>query len=174
MENKKRKLKKGILASILTIALITALSTSVFAASSASQTVNVNATIDPTATLAVSTNSISFGDVNPLTTSYEKDWSAAVQSNATYNLTAVASDDFKTSDSTPKVFSISHLGIKLQSDANYQTMSKDSTKPVTLAASQPATADTVYPINMQLNTDWVNAVPGSNYSTNVTLQASQF
>jgi len=52
-------------------------------------------------------------------------------------------------------------------------MSKDSSNPITLATSQPATANTVYPINLQLNTDWLNSVPG-NYSTTVILQASQF
>jgi hypothetical protein len=169
----KIRLKKGILGGIVTFSLLAALSTSAFAATSASQTVSINTIVDPTVTLAVSKNSINFGDVNPLTNSYEQDFTGTVQSNATFNLTALAAGDLQTSDATPKTISINHLGIKLQSDSSYKTMSKDPNNPVVLASSQPATAGTVYQINLQLNTDWQNAVPGS-YSTNLTLQASQF
>ncbi|MDD3224606.1 MAG: hypothetical protein PHX70_07875 [Clostridium sp.] len=176
---RKKTVKQLFVGMAATMSVLGALTTSAFAetptipSSSASQTVNLSTSIDPTTTLAVSTNSIDFGNINPLITSYERDLTATVQSNASYNVTAVASDDFKTADATPKSFSINHLGIKLQTDANYQKMSKDASNPVTLASSQPATANTVYPINLQLNTDWLNAVPGS-YSTKLTLQAAQF
>ncbi|MDT8718248.1 hypothetical protein IAI10_16395 [Clostridium sp. 19966] len=166
------KIKKGIIAGVLTLAMALSTGVTTFAASSASQTVNLGFTVDPTTTLAVSTNSISFGNVNPLTSTYTQSLTATVQSNATYKLTAVAGSDFKTADTTPKIIAIDHLGVKLHSDSTYKTMSKDSANPVVLASSQPATASSAYPIDLQLNTDWNSAVPGS-YTTTVQFAVTQ-
>lgn len=169
-----RKTKKKLLVFLSTLALVVGiLRSTAFASTSASQTVTIGATIDPTTTLSVSTNTISFGTINPLTTNYNQNMEATVQSNGTYALSTYASDDFKTADATPKVYDVSNLGIKLSSDSNYQTMTKSSSNPVVLASAQPATADTTYNINLQLNTQWLNATPGSNYSTTLNFQVAQ-
>lgn len=169
-KNFKKKLA-GILTAALIAGGLSIPAMPVFAAGSDSKTINVNATIDPTATIAVDTNSIDFGNTNPLTATYGQKMNVTVQSNDTYKVTASASGDLTTSDK--KTFSIDHLGVKLDSDTGYQTMSKDPANPVTLATNQPATAGTVYPVDLQLKTDWLNAVPGSGYSTALTFGVSQ-
>lgn len=166
------KISKRLLCCVILATLILTLGVTVSAANTDSRTVNLTATIDPTTTVAVSTTTIAFGNTNPLTANYTKSVDVTVQSNATYKLTVYATDDFKTADATPKVFAINNLGVKLRTDGSYQTMSKLVGTPVILANSQPATASKIYNVDLQLSTQWLNAVPG-NYTTSLVFAATQ-
>lgn len=162
---------KAFIRVLLTCIMLT-FGISVSAANTANKTATASMTIDPTTTVAVSSGAISFGNINPLTPSYAQNVTVTVQSNSIYNLTVHATDDFKTVDAVPKVFAIDNLEVKLNADASYKTMVKAPTAPVTLATSQAATASTAHLVNLRLNTEWLNAVPGA-YSTSLIFTATQ-
>ena len=162
---------------LLTIAsilvLVFALSVPSMAADNVSDNVTVNVEVLPTITLTVSTNSISFANANPAVAAYEKTGAMqlTVQSNNTYKIGVVASDDLKTGDATPLVMPINSLQAKVQGAAgtNYQSLSK--TEQVVLVNNQPNTASTVYDVDLKLNSDW-SFKPG-NYSTTLIFVAAQ-
>lgn len=134
-------------------------------------TTNQDVQVNPTITMALSTNSILFANADPTTASYEqaKALKITVQSNNTYKITAKAADDFKTTDTTPLVMTVNHLNLKDSATGSYQAMSKDA--PIVLVQNQPNTAGTSYDIDFKLNSDW-QVKPGQ-YKTTLNFVATQ-
>lgn len=163
----KTKILKGVAALTLILSMVGTVNAN--ADSTTNVAVTVSTTVDPTITLSLSTNNINFGAISPLTPTYNQNLTATVQSNNTYNLSVVAVDDFKGTVDTTKVMTIDHLGVKLDSDSSYKTMSK--TADVALVSNATNTASQTYNVNLQLNTDW--QVKPDTYTTSLTFKAVQ-
>jgi spore coat protein U-like protein len=173
MYKRRKKIMTCIASFMLVVATISIQSVKASALNNASQTVTVSTTVDPTVTMAVSTNSISFGTITPLTTQYDlpSAISVTIQSNSQFKITALATDDFKSGGTTPNIMTIDHLKVKASTSSTWLNMSK--TTPVIVLDNQPATASKVYPVDFRVVTDWTNAKPDT-YSTSLSFNASQF
>lgn len=130
---------------------------------------SLNTVVSPTVTLSVSTGTVSFGHINPMIAQYDISATVTVQSNNTYRLSVKSNDDMLGITDISKRLSIDHLKVRLDTDSNYQSMSKLA--DIVLADNQVNTSGKLYNINFRLVTDWNNNP--EDYSATCTFKAEQ-
>ena len=133
--------------------------------------VTVNAFINPTITMSMSTHVVDFNASDPTVASYEKPAviGLTVQSNNTYCLTARALDDFKTGGASPLVMAADHLKAKASVSSDFLAMSKDA--DAVLLQDMPNTGGSQHELDFRFDSDW-QMKPGL-YSTTIKITASQ-
>lgn len=133
-----------------------------------SASVQVSATVAPSLTVSVSTNSIDFGNVSAIGKNTDQNLTVSVQSSSGYNLSVKGAGDFKGINDINDTLSLDHLKVKLHETDQYNDM---STSPVALALSEPSTDFKAYSVDLSLTPDV--GTKADTYQTSITFVADQ-
>lgn len=162
-------MKKATSLALLT-ALTAGMSLAMGVTAHADSTVQVSATVAPSLTVSVSTNSIDFGNVSAIGENAPQNLTVSVQSSSSYNLSVQGAGDFKGLNDSSNVLSLSNLSFKLHDDidADYQSMSVD---PKAIATNEPSTDLKAYSVDLSLTPDV--STKADTYETSITFNANQ-
>lgn len=131
---------------------------------------DLSLTITPAVTLALSTGSVDFGGVDPISSPFvlAPAMTATVTSNTTWALTLAGSGAF--ADGTGKSFPLAQLGWRLHGAAAYTAASTTAQTITTGVANTPS--GTAAPVDLQLQVTYADPVSSQPFQTTLTYTAT--